>query len=120
MSLPFGDVVLDELRTPDRLRERGDRHHAPVAVATSGTTAAEAEFPSPAASPGPWTRPRGTCPEDALYYLCGPLPFMYAVREQLIDRKVAPRDIQYEVFVLDRADGAVRASRRCRRSDLPA
>jgi nitric oxide dioxygenase len=37
-------------------------------------------------------------PEDALYYLCGPLPFMQAVRSSLIDSGVAPRDIQYEVF----------------------
>ncbi len=36
--------------------------------------------------------------EDATYYLCGPLPFMQAVRSALIDRGVAPRDIQYEVF----------------------
>ncbi len=37
-------------------------------------------------------------PDDATYYLCGPLPFMQAVRSGLIDRGVAPRDIQYEVF----------------------
>ena len=37
-------------------------------------------------------------PEDATYYLCGPLPFMQAVRSALVDRGVAPRDIQYEVF----------------------
>jgi nitric oxide dioxygenase len=37
-------------------------------------------------------------PEDATYYLCGPLPFMQAVRSSLIDRGVPPRDIQYEVF----------------------
>jgi nitric oxide dioxygenase len=37
-------------------------------------------------------------PEDALFYLCGPLPFMRAVREQLLDRGVSPRDVQYEVF----------------------
>ena len=37
-------------------------------------------------------------PDDASYYLCGPLPFMQAVRSALIDRGVAPRDIQYEVF----------------------
>ncbi|MDR2985517.1 MAG: hemin transporter [Nocardiopsaceae bacterium] len=36
--------------------------------------------------------------DDALYYLCGPLPFMQAVRSRLIERGVAPRDIQYEVF----------------------
>ena len=37
-------------------------------------------------------------PDNALYYLCGPLPFMQAVRSALIDRGVTPRDIQYEVF----------------------
>lgn len=31
-------------------------------------------------------------------YLCGPLPFMRAVRTQLIGRGVAPADIHYEVF----------------------
>ena len=37
-------------------------------------------------------------PADAEYYLCGPLPFMQAVRSSLIARGVPPRDIQYEVF----------------------
>ena len=37
-------------------------------------------------------------PDDATYYLCGPLPFMQAVRSALIDEGVPPRDIQYEVF----------------------
>ena len=37
-------------------------------------------------------------PGDALYYLCGPVPFMQAIRSTLIERGVAPRDIQYEVF----------------------
>lgn len=31
-------------------------------------------------------------------YLCGPLPFMRAVRAQLLDEGVAPADIHYEVF----------------------
>ncbi|MFJ6663977.1 MULTISPECIES: globin domain-containing protein [unclassified Streptomyces] len=31
-------------------------------------------------------------------YLCGPLPFMRAVRGQLIERGVDPADIHYEVF----------------------
>ncbi|MCP3756907.1 globin domain-containing protein [Streptomyces sp. TBY4] len=31
-------------------------------------------------------------------YLCGPLPFMRAAREQLIAKGVAPADIAYEVF----------------------
>lgn len=33
-----------------------------------------------------------------LAYLCGPLPFMRAAREQLIAKGVAPADITYEVF----------------------
>jgi nitric oxide dioxygenase len=37
-------------------------------------------------------------PDDALYYLCGPIPFMQAVRNALLDRGVAARDVQYEVF----------------------
>ncbi|WP_116451576.1 globin domain-containing protein [Blastococcus litoris] len=37
-------------------------------------------------------------PWGALYYLCGPLPFMQAVRSALIERGVPARDIQYEVF----------------------
>jgi nitric oxide dioxygenase len=37
-------------------------------------------------------------PDDAGYYLCGPLPFMQGVRSALIDRGVPARDIQYEVF----------------------
>ncbi|MEU7905112.1 globin domain-containing protein [Actinoplanes sp. NPDC049118] len=37
-------------------------------------------------------------PESALYYLCGPIPFMRAARNALIERGVPVRDIQYEVF----------------------
>jgi nitric oxide dioxygenase len=37
-------------------------------------------------------------PDDATYYMCGPMPFMQAVRSALIERGVAPQDIQYEVF----------------------
>ena len=43
-------------------------------------------------------RRRSTCPTTPRYYLCGPLPFMQAVRSALIERGVPPRDIQYEVF----------------------
>src|SRR3954452_25473147 len=39
-----------------------------------------------------------TLPEGAGYYLCGPLPFMQAVRSALLDRGVPAQDIQYEVF----------------------
>ncbi|MEU6554800.1 globin domain-containing protein [Streptomyces sp. NPDC046915] len=37
-------------------------------------------------------------PEGTRAYLCGPLPFMRAIRTQLIDKGVAPADIHYEVF----------------------
>ena len=37
-------------------------------------------------------------PAGAAYYLCGPLPFLQAVRGSLLARGVAPDDIQYEVF----------------------
>jgi nitric oxide dioxygenase len=37
-------------------------------------------------------------PDDATYYLCGPIPFMQAVRNALLERSVPPKDIQYEVF----------------------
>ena len=39
-----------------------------------------------------------TLPDDALYYLCGPIPFMQAVRNELLERGVPARDVQYEVF----------------------
>jgi nitric oxide dioxygenase len=39
-----------------------------------------------------------TLPDNAWYYLCGPIPFMQAVRSALIERGVQPADIQYEVF----------------------
>ena len=37
-------------------------------------------------------------PADATVYLCGPLPFMRAVRVQLLGLGVSPRRIRYEVF----------------------
>ncbi|MFJ7072812.1 globin domain-containing protein [Streptomyces sp. NPDC098781] len=37
-------------------------------------------------------------PKGTRAYLCGPLPFMRAVRTQLIGKGVAPADIHYEVF----------------------
>ncbi|WP_424886922.1 globin domain-containing protein [Streptomyces sp. XH2] len=37
-------------------------------------------------------------PKDASVYLCGPLPFMRAVREELLRAGVPARDITYEVF----------------------
>lgn len=37
-------------------------------------------------------------PEGATMLLCGPLPFMRAIRSQAVGRGIAPRDIAYEVF----------------------
>jgi len=37
-------------------------------------------------------------PDTAVYYLCGPIPFMDEVHNALTKRGVQPRDIQYEVF----------------------
>ena len=37
-------------------------------------------------------------PDDAVYYLCGPLPFLQSVRSALIGRGIMPADIQYEMF----------------------
>ncbi|MEU1176372.1 globin domain-containing protein [Streptomyces sp. NPDC005820] len=39
-----------------------------------------------------------TVPAGTRAYLCGPLPFMRAVRSQLIEKGIAPSDIHYEVF----------------------
>jgi nitric oxide dioxygenase len=49
-----------------------------------------------------------TVPADATVYLCGPLPFMRAVRAQLLEQGVAPQRIRYEVFGPDlwQADAA--------------
>ncbi|WP_432570784.1 globin domain-containing protein [Kineococcus sp. SYSU DK005] len=37
-------------------------------------------------------------PAGALHYLCGPVPFMRAVRGALLERGVPARDVRYEVF----------------------
>jgi nitric oxide dioxygenase len=48
--------------------------------------------------PGVMDLSQVSLPDGAVCYLCGPLPFMQAVRSALIERGVPPRDIQYEVF----------------------
>ena len=42
--------------------------------------------------------PEVRLPENALYHMCGPVPFMNKIRSTLIELGVPPRDIQYEVF----------------------
>ena len=138
MSLPFGDVVLDDLGRPWcspapasasprwpgcsptwRRPARTCRSRCCTPTSTRprplrGQVLADIELPG--ANAHVWYE-RGAqtllpvdvhagvlnledvkLPDDALYYLCGPLPFMQAVRSALIERDVAPRDIQYEVF----------------------
>jgi nitric oxide dioxygenase len=59
---------------------------------------AESHLPVDAAFAGLVDLSQVTLPDNAAYYLCGPLPFIRAVRSALIERDVPARDIQYEVF----------------------
>ena len=140
MSLPFGDVVLDDSGRPVVFASAGIGI-TPMAGMLSHLAAAGSHLPitllhadadeasfalrhqvledvqrMPGATAHVWYE-RGAdstlpidvhggqmnlddvkLPEHATYYLCGPLPFMQAVRSALIDEGVPPRDIQYEVF----------------------
>lgn len=51
-------------------------------------------------------------PDGAAYHLCGPLPFMQAMRSALLERGVQAQEVQYEVFGPDlwQADLASTAS----------
>jgi len=140
MSLPFGDVVLDDAGRPVVFASAGIGI-TPMAGMLSHLAAAGSHLPitllhadvdeasfalrhqvledvqrMPGATAHVWYE-RGAdstlpvdvhdgqmdlddvkLPDDATYYLCGPLPFMQGVRSALIDEGVPPRDIQYEVF----------------------
>jgi nitric oxide dioxygenase len=41
---------------------------------------------------------RVSLPDDAVYHLCGPIPFMQKVRGALVKAGVPPADVKYEVF----------------------
>jgi len=141
MSVPFGDVVLDDSGRPVVFASAGVGI-TPMAGMLSHLRAADSDLPItllhadldeesfalrqqvlddvralPHASAHVWYErgPDSTLaldgvhdgqldlddvelPDGATYYLCGPLPFMKAVRSALLDRGVPPRDIQYEVF----------------------
>jgi nitric oxide dioxygenase len=140
MSLPFGDVVLDDSGRPVVFASAGigvtpmagmlshlaaAGSHLPITLLHAD--ADEASFPLrdqvladlqalPGGSAHVWYEHGGQTtlpvevhagiidvddvklPDGAMYYLCGPVPFMQAVRSALIDRGVSARDIQYEVF----------------------
>ncbi|MFI5890084.1 globin domain-containing protein [Actinoplanes sp. NPDC051513] len=59
---------------------------------------AETDLPVTAVFDGTMSLGQAELPEDAVYCLCGPLGFLQAVRGALIERGVAPADIQYEMF----------------------
>ncbi|RZU31850.1 FAD-binding oxidoreductase [Blastococcus saxobsidens] len=85
-SFALRDQVLQDLRTlPGGTAhvwfERGARSGLPVEVRAGAMDLDAVDVP-----------------EGAVFYLCGPLPFMKAVRSALLDRGVPARDIQYEVF----------------------
>jgi nitric oxide dioxygenase len=140
MSVPFGDVVLDDSGRPVVFASAGIGI-TPMAGMLSHLTAAGSHLPItllhadvdeasfalrqqvlddlralPDATAHVWYERGATStlpvevhagvmdldeiklPDGAVYYLCGPLPFMQAVRSALIDADVPARDIQYEVF----------------------
>ena len=142
MSLPFGDVVLDDSGRPVVFASAGigitpmagmlshlaaAGSHLPITllhadvdeasfalrhqvlddlVTLTGGSAHvwyergsdDSSLPSVEAHAGVMDLDDVKLPDDAAYYLCGPLPFMQGVRSALIDRGVPARDIQYEVF----------------------
>jgi nitric oxide dioxygenase len=78
--------VLDDLRslpgaTAHVWYERGAQSTLPVTVHAGAMNLDDVKLPA-----------------DAVYYLCGPLPFMQKIRSALVDADVPARDIQYEVF----------------------
>ncbi|WP_222195873.1 FAD-binding oxidoreductase [Modestobacter italicus] len=141
LSVPFGDVVLDDSGRPVVFASAGigitpmagmlshltaAGSHLPITLLHAdldeesfalrhqvlddvrrleGATAhvfyergAHGSLPVDGVHAGAMDLDRVDLPEGAAYYLCGPLPFMRAVRSALIDRGVPGRDIQYEVF----------------------
>src|SRR3954469_23291450 len=141
MSVPYGDVVLDDSGRPvvfasagigvtpmagmvSHLVAAGSRLDVTVLHADAEETAfplrrqivddlahlpkshlylwyengPETDLPADGVFEGTMDLDRIELPEDAVYYLCGPMPFLQATRGTLIDRGVRPADIQYEVF----------------------
>lgn len=56
------------------------------------------QHPAPNVSPGRATLDNLTLPTDTTAYLCGPLPFMRAVRGDLLHQGLRPSAVHYEVF----------------------
>ncbi|MES4909104.1 MULTISPECIES: globin domain-containing protein [unclassified Streptomyces] len=56
------------------------------------------QHPAPNVSPGRATLDDLALPQDTTAYLCGPLPFMRAVRGELLHKGLHPSAVHYEVF----------------------
>ena len=96
-SFPLREQVLDDVRTlPDGRMHVWYEHGPHGALPVDGRHA------------GLMDLSQVELPPDAEYYLCGPVPFMQAIRSALLDRGVPAGDIQYEVFGPDlwQADAA--------------
>ncbi|MFD8588528.1 globin domain-containing protein [Streptomyces sp. NPDC059637] len=138
LSVPFGDVALDEADTPlvlvsagigctpmtgmlGHLASTGSKRpvlvlHADRSPADHALRAETRELvgdlpdaravfwyerpgtEEPDARAGLMDLAGVTVPKDSTVYLCGPLPFMRAVRGDLLRAGVPARDIHYEVF----------------------
>ncbi|WP_030735988.1 globin domain-containing protein [Streptomyces griseus] len=138
VSVPYGDLVLDDLEAPLLLASAGigctpvvamldhlaqEDHKGPVTVVHGDRSPAdhalradhvrlaerlpdaEAHFWYEAPEDGHPENRTGLVDLDGITvrpgthaYLCGPLPFMRAVRARLLEAGVRPADIHYEVF----------------------
>ena len=59
---------------------------------------ADTRLPLAGVFPGEMDVTQARLPDDAVYHLCGPIPFMQKVRAALVKGGVPPGDIKYEVF----------------------
>jgi nitric oxide dioxygenase len=59
---------------------------------------AASQLPLTGVLPGEMDISQVSLPDNASYYLCGPIPFMHEINSALTQRGVSPEDIQYEVF----------------------
>jgi nitric oxide dioxygenase len=59
---------------------------------------AESELPVQGVFPGRMDLSQVRLPDNAVYHMCGPVPFMHGIRSALIELGIPPRDIQHEMF----------------------
>jgi nitric oxide dioxygenase len=59
---------------------------------------AESQLPVQGVFPGEMDLSQVRLPENGVYHMCGPAPFMHKIRSALIELGIPPRDIQYEMF----------------------